>query len=77
MPPSSMLNSTVAGLTSPGPIMVDIIYKRARFTSVLVSNLFLINLMYPSAWPLLWWLYDGDMDHLCSAFSRTLRVYLK
>ena len=68
------LNSSVAGLGSPGPSGVVLICNKVRCILHLVSLQFLIvcfmNLMHASLWPLFWWWYDNDDGHSMSSFMQ-------
>ena len=56
-----MLNSTVASCDSPCLIGVDLIWNKAKLTSLLLSkHFFMVHFMPASTYLLLWWLYDED-----------------
>ena len=61
MPFPSMLNCIVARLCSPWLIGIDLICNKDIYDSISFTAFFIVlfmNLMYASACPLCWWLYD-------------------
>ena len=49
-----LLNNSVAGLCNPAPMAIDLLYNKARFTSLLFLIMCFTNCMYDSSWPLLY-----------------------
>ena len=59
-----LLNINAAQFSSPGPMGIECICNKSRYTSLLVLKHFFmvgfINFTTTSTYPLLWWLHDDD-----------------
>ena len=62
---------TLTELGSPGPMEVDLICRRVRIISLSVM-IFLTDLILPSAWQLLWWLYVDDLPYPMVCFMMNI-----